>query len=408
HIQLSRNRVPRWFTEGLAEYETMIARPEWHREEDHRLYRALVAGRLPPVAQLNHAFTHARTEDAITVAYYGSSMLVKYIVETWGFERIPRMLRAWGEDRSSEEVVQRVLGVTIEDLDRAFREHTRQRLAGYADDFAVDFPAYQDLDAFRARAEQSPIDADAQAALAAALLAHGADATEAMTAVRAALRQDAAQPVARFVAARLAVGRRDLRTARADLRLFFASGHDGYEPRLLEARVALASEDLPAARAALEAASRIDRDRPEAWQGLLEVSQQTHDEALQRAALERLVDIDQHDAASNFELLRRAAEAGDWARARELGLRAVYVDPLRAEARRLYAEALLHDPADAREALAQADLAMAAEPEHPAQVHLTRARALIALRRRRDAQQAVDAAIAADPSVAETARALLR
>ncbi|HHH28042.1 MAG TPA: hypothetical protein ENK57_06820, partial [Polyangiaceae bacterium] len=73
HLQLSGNRVPRWFTEGLAEYETMLARPEWRREEDHRLYLALVAGRLPPVSRLNHAFTHARTADAITVAYYASS-----------------------------------------------------------------------------------------------------------------------------------------------------------------------------------------------------------------------------------------------------------------------------------------------------------------------------------------------
>src|SRR5690606_16602710 len=32
HIQLSDSRVPRWFTEGLAEYETIVARKEWKRE----------------------------------------------------------------------------------------------------------------------------------------------------------------------------------------------------------------------------------------------------------------------------------------------------------------------------------------------------------------------------------------
>ena len=33
-IQLSRSRVPRWFTEGLSEVETMRARPEWARHDD--------------------------------------------------------------------------------------------------------------------------------------------------------------------------------------------------------------------------------------------------------------------------------------------------------------------------------------------------------------------------------------
>ncbi|MBX3276352.1 MAG: hypothetical protein KF729_39230, partial [Sandaracinaceae bacterium] len=341
HIQLSQNRVPRWFTEGLAEYETMLARPEWRRHEDHRLYRALVAGRLPPVARLNHAFTHARTADAITVAYYASSMLVKYIAETYGFERIPRMLRAWGEDRSSEEVIQRVLGISIDELDRAFSAHTRERLAARASDFAVDFPAYADLDAARARAEAQPADANAQAELAAALLAHGADGAEAMTAVRASLRRDARNPIARFVAARLALGRRDHRTAAADLARLFASGHDGFEPRLLEARVALAREDAAGARAALEAATRIDPERVEAWQGLRELAQRARDAALERRALEQLVELDQHDAEANFELLRRLADDGEWARARALGARGVLVHPLRAEGRRLYAEALL-------------------------------------------------------------------
>ncbi len=45
-IQLSKNHVPRWFTEGLSEYETMVRRPEWQRELDPELYVALKKGRL--------------------------------------------------------------------------------------------------------------------------------------------------------------------------------------------------------------------------------------------------------------------------------------------------------------------------------------------------------------------------
>src|SRR5690606_32711549 len=139
HIQLSNNRVPRWFTEGLAEYETIIARPEWRREDDHRLFLAMRSGRVPPVAQLTHAFTHARSGDDIMLAYYAGSMLVKYVAATHGFPALVRLLREWGRGRTTEQVVQTALSIDVDQLDRAFRAHTEARLAARADDFAVDF-----------------------------------------------------------------------------------------------------------------------------------------------------------------------------------------------------------------------------------------------------------------------------
>jgi tetratricopeptide (TPR) repeat protein len=81
------------------------------------------------------------------------------------------------------------------------------------------------------------------------------------------------------------------------------------------------------------------------------------------------------------------------------------VDPLHAETHRLYAEALLRADAP-REALREADVALAAEPEAPGPAHLTRARALMALGRTRQARAAADAAVRADPSLAEAARAV--
>ena len=97
HIQLSRNRVPRWFTEGLAEYETLIARPEWKREMDHHLWEGLNNGRLPPLRLMNRAFTRARSAMDMMVGYYASTMIVKFIADTYGFNKIVRMLREWGQ-----------------------------------------------------------------------------------------------------------------------------------------------------------------------------------------------------------------------------------------------------------------------------------------------------------------------
>ena len=63
HIQLSNNHVPRWFTEGLAEYETLIARPEWKREMDHYLWAALQDDQLPAPAS-DEPSLHPRPQPA--------------------------------------------------------------------------------------------------------------------------------------------------------------------------------------------------------------------------------------------------------------------------------------------------------------------------------------------------------
>src|SRR5438552_16680493 len=58
-IQLSKSHVPRWFTEGLSEYETIARRPEWQRSLGNELYSAIIGTRLPAAVDMNRAFTHA-------------------------------------------------------------------------------------------------------------------------------------------------------------------------------------------------------------------------------------------------------------------------------------------------------------------------------------------------------------
>ena len=77
-IQLSKSHVPRWFTEGLSEWETIIRRPEWQREEDTALYLALREKRIPTVELMNRAFTHASDISDMTVAYYASSQIAVF------------------------------------------------------------------------------------------------------------------------------------------------------------------------------------------------------------------------------------------------------------------------------------------------------------------------------------------
>jgi len=411
HIQLSRNHVPRWFTEGLAEYETIIARPEWRREEDHHLYRAIATGTLPELRRMNQAFTHAKSQQDVLTAYYASSQIVKFIAEQHGFPDVVAMLRGWGEGRRTPEVIQRALGIDIDQLDRDFRSDALRRMSARAGDFSVDFAAYRDLRAFVDMAQGAPNDMEARAALSAALFAHG-ERDRAKTEATAAVAGDAANVVAHYVLAAVAMTSREPEAAaeaERHLRAILTAGKDGYDIRLMLAQAAARRQDRAATREHLEAAAHLDGDRSGAWRALLQLADESDDQALRNYALERVATLEQHDrgawVAWVTSLGERAGTESQWRELAVAAESAQFVAPGSAEVHRLLGQARLElgEPAPA---LAAFDLALLASPEAPAPIHLGRARALRRLGRRSQARAAADEAVRLDPELAEQARNL--
>ncbi len=401
HIQLSRNRVPRWFTEGLAEYETMIARPEWQRELDHELWSALHSDRLPPLRLMNQAFTRARSAHDMMTAYYASSQIAKYIVEQYGFDRVVRMLRGWGAGKQTADVVQNALGISVDELDRKFRAHSRTRMAARAKDFRVDFNRYADLDRYKERAAKQS-NATRQAELAAAWVAAG-NRQKAATAAQRALSINDKEPIAHFVMAHV-----DRDRAEFHLRHLLADGHNGYEVRLLLARAMLRrkKKDLAAVQRELEAAQRIDSARPEAWLGLREVARRTKNRRLRLRALTKLAQIDEHNPEINAELLDLLRAREQWGELVRFGEMGRFLTPGRVRTHAVLGAAYLRTNR-AQDALFEYDTALLASPEQPGPVYLGRARALMALRRFEDAKKSVKQAVAADAKLSSEGNQIL-
>jgi tetratricopeptide (TPR) repeat protein len=404
HIQLSRNRVPRWFTEGLAEYETLIARADWKREMDHFLWSALEDGRLPPLRLMNRAFTHARSAMGMMVAYYASTRIVVFLAERFGFAKIPEMLRAWAAGKRTEQVMTDVLGMDVDAVDAAFRAHERQRMAARAREFAVDFQRYEDLDAFRAAATAAPNDAAKQAQLAAALLAHG-EGEEAKTVAERVMTSSPNEPTARFVLARIAMATGDHAGAEVHLRAIVDGGRDGFDLRLLLARTALARGAQADAKTALEAATRLDPERVEAWQGLAELARQGNDADGLLAALRQMARIDEHDRSSHEALVAELVRRERWDDVIAAAEAALFVAPASADVHVALARAYASKGRHA-DALYEADSALVVgAPAGPVQV--VRARALQGLGRRNEAREAARAAVEADASLAEQVAPIL-
>jgi tetratricopeptide (TPR) repeat protein len=381
HIQMSHGRVPRWFTEGLAEHETTLARPEWRREDDYRLYRALANGSFPPIRDLSFAFTHARSPDAMLTAYFGSWRVVAYLDSRFGFAALPRMLREWGRGRSTAEVFHRVLHAEVDDVDRDFRASELARLARFSTDFAID--ASEDLEHVRSAAHADATSATAQSALAAAEMTHG-HAVEALAAARAAIAIAHDDPTARFVLAVLAAARHDATEAETQIASLRGSGHDGYEVEMIAAQVA---HDDVTRRSAIERAIAIDDTRIEAHHALFDLFGTTSDAAGQLREARRLVDLDEHDRDSLAFVLDALDVAGDTAGLDAIIERTLTTDPERARGHELCAASYERRGRHA-DALYEADTWLLLAPDRAVEIQTMRARLLHALHRERDARAA--------------------
>jgi tetratricopeptide (TPR) repeat protein len=404
HLQLSKNHVPRWFTEGLAEYETVIARPEWKREDDYALWKALRSESLPPLAAMNRAFTQARRPDDLMTAYYLAFRAVQYIVERFGFASMRPMLVAFGDGKTTAEVVQSVLGVSLDELDRDFRTQLAQRLEKYDREFSLDFSAYADVPALQAQVAAHPDDPDALAALAMAEVLVG-QFDAAARAGKAALKLAPQHRIAHFAIARVALAHRDARKAERCLRGIVQSGTDGYLLRMMLARGALARQSPQDAVHEADAAIALDPDRPEAWKLLLELATRLGDEALGLRAVRAITELDQHDGLMHTAYLAMLAKIGAWpdvVREGEVGL---FIDPENPALHLHLGEGYVQTGLPER-GLVELGRALALGYARPGVVHLARARAYLMLRDKPKAQAEIKSALAQDASLAPKVEAL--
>ncbi|MBS1120923.1 MAG: repeat-containing protein [Deltaproteobacteria bacterium] len=399
-IQLSNSRVPRWFTEGLSEYETLIASPSWRRENDSDLYGAVLNGTLPSIGALNSEFMQPDTS-AVVVAYYQSAVTIEYLAQTYGFPKIVEGLKLFGKGKETPEVLKTLTGKTIAQLDADFRKYLDIRLKPYAGTFKLPTRGFDDITKLEIAVDAAPKDAKAKANLA---LGHyyAGDADKAKVAAQAALALDGKQPIARFVLAEIAVHANDSAKAK---QLYQGLAADGFDNADLRARLAQIAENagkLDELENQLCAAKKLDPERSFPYQELAQLYEKQRDIKRELVELEHYAFLEQMELAPVKKLVVEYAKLGNWPKVRTYGEMALYISPSDSEVLlnlgRAYTET-----GDGNKALFTFDtmLLTTPPPRRPALVHIGRTKAFLALGKSAEAKAAVAEALKKEPENAE-------
>ena len=116
-LQMSNQRVPRWLTEGISEYEEQRARPEWRRDMDLMYAGLLNRGETIKLTDLNAAFQNPRT---ISLAYFEASLLVEHMETAFGQAGINKLLREYGQGLDTDAALKAALNTDFDQLQVGF------------------------------------------------------------------------------------------------------------------------------------------------------------------------------------------------------------------------------------------------------------------------------------------------
>jgi tetratricopeptide (TPR) repeat protein len=142
-LHKTRNRMPRWLSEGISVYEERQANPTWGQTMNPYFREFILGGDLTPVSQLSSAFIAPESALHMQFAYFESSLVVQYLIDRFGMERLLALLDDLGAGKDINEAL--VLHTEpLNRLDADFADFARKQAEGLAKGARFDEPDYEE------------------------------------------------------------------------------------------------------------------------------------------------------------------------------------------------------------------------------------------------------------------------
>jgi cellulose synthase operon protein C len=119
-LTATNHRVPRWFTEGLAVHEEGEHSPEWGDRVTPEVLIAIREKKLLPLDQLDRGFVYPDYPSQVIVSYFQAGNICGFVKAKWGEEKLLEMVHSYAKSKTTAQVVQEDLGMTLEEFDKQY------------------------------------------------------------------------------------------------------------------------------------------------------------------------------------------------------------------------------------------------------------------------------------------------
>lgn len=364
-LQMTGNRIPRWLSEGISVWEEREGRPYWGRSQGLDLVRAAQQDKLLEVANLNAGFSGARNSADLGFAYFQSYLVVDYIVQEHGFEKLVELVKQYGLIKEDSARFSEVFEQSLAQFDSGFQGWITRRVA--------------EIDVF-VHSEDVPDEG----------AGHGHGVRENSSAILAELYNNAS--LKQHMRARIEENARD------------------FQAYLQLGIVLFKEENFTEAKAVLSQAHEMlpsYTGYPSPALVLSQIYEREGDRPNQLAQLEILLENLQHDFGSAMLLANAALDDNDVEKAEYYIDRALQVDPYRADVHELKARyaVLIDDPALA---VTEYEVLVKLDIDDPVEVRTDLAEAYLKNGQLAEAKQNVLTALEIAPSYQRAQQVLLQ
>ncbi len=136
-LNMTKSRVPRWFTEGLAVYEETAASPDWGDRLDPDAIEAIKTKKLLPISDIDRGFMHPSYPAQVVVSYFQAGKICNFIDQKWGHDKLLAMIHDYAELKSTPDVIELEFKMKPEEFDRQFfawlDAQTKRTVEGFDD-----------------------------------------------------------------------------------------------------------------------------------------------------------------------------------------------------------------------------------------------------------------------------------